>query len=148
MLIALLDAPVQEMIRTNAHYDGLYREFRLITELDPSHLEAVPGRLLSLIDHLGTSLMGFGSSVEETWDRALRENRDSVDLRFRLPAELGPGVRWYSRLLDEADDYCQRVELLTVAPTPEAMAVRRWVFGQVAGQCQGEPPTPWSQWSH
>ncbi|HEX3794223.1 MAG TPA: ATP-binding protein, partial [Acidimicrobiales bacterium] len=135
--IALLDAPIQEMIRTNAHYDALYREFRLISELDPSHLEAVPGRLLSLIDHLGTSLMGFGRSVEETWDEAVRENQDKVDLRFRLPAELGPGVTWYSRLLDEADEYCQRVELLTIAPTDEAVAVRRWVFGQVAGQCQG-----------
>ncbi|HWE67151.1 MAG TPA: ATP-binding protein [Acidimicrobiales bacterium] len=143
--IALLDAPVQEMIRTNAHYDAIYREFRLISELDPSHLQAVPGHLLSLIDHLGTSLMGFGRSVEETWEKALRENQDRVDLHFRFPAAAGPGVAWYSQLLDQADEYCQRAELLTVAPTDESRAVRRWVFGQVAGQCQGEPPIPWSR---
>jgi anti-sigma regulatory factor (Ser/Thr protein kinase) len=141
--IALLGAPVQEMIRTNAHYDALYREFRLISELDPSHLQAVPGHLLSLIDMLGTSLMAFGRSVEETWDAAVRENRNRVDLQFRFPAEAGPGVKWYSQLLDQADDYCQRAELLTVAPTDEDVAVRRWVFGQVACQCEGEPPTPW-----
>jgi anti-sigma regulatory factor (Ser/Thr protein kinase) len=143
--IALLDAPVQEMIRTNAHYDALYREFRLILELDSSHLLAVPGRLLSLIDILGTSLMGFGRSVEETWDEAVRENRDRVDLHFRFPAEAGPGVAWYSQLLDEADEYCQRADLLTVAPTDTALAVRRWVFSQVAEQCEGAPPTPWSR---
>jgi hypothetical protein len=132
------------MIRTNAHYDALYREFRLISELDPSHLQAVPGHLLGLIDRLGTSLMGFGRSVEETWDEAVRKDRNRVDLRFRFPAEAGPGVTWYSQLLDEADDYCQRAELLTVAPTDEALAVRRWVFGQVACQCEGEAPTPWT----
>jgi anti-sigma regulatory factor (Ser/Thr protein kinase) len=142
--IALLGAPVQELIRTNAHYDALYREFRLITELDPSHRQAVPGHLLGLIDKLGASLMGFGRSVEATWDEALRENRDRVDLHFRFPPEAGPAVKWYGELLDEADDYCQRAELLTVAPSDEALAVRRWVFGQVACQCQGEPPTPWS----
>ena len=142
--IALLGAPVQEMIRTNAHYDALYREFRLISESEPVHRQAVPGRLLTLIDTLGTSRMGLGRAVEETWDTALRENRRTVDLHFRFPAEAGPGVEWYSELLDEADDYCLRAELLTVAPTDEAQAVRRWVFGQIACQCRGEPPMPWS----
>jgi anti-sigma regulatory factor (Ser/Thr protein kinase) len=142
--IALLGAPVQEMIRTAAHYDALYREFRLILELDPSHLRAVPGRLLSLIENLGMSFLGFGHSVEETWDIAFRKSRDRVDLHFRLPAEAGPAVMRYNELLDEADDYCQRAGFLTLAPTDEALAVRRWAFGQVASQCNGGPPTPWS----
>ena len=144
--IALLEAPIQKMIRTAAHYDALYREFRLIMELDPSHLQAVPGRLLSLIDALGASFLGFGRSTKETWDTAVRENRDTVDMHFRIPSEAGPAVVRYNRLLDEADDYCQRAELLTIAPTEEALAVRRWAFGQVVCQCQGEPPTPWSRW--
>jgi anti-sigma regulatory factor (Ser/Thr protein kinase) len=142
--IALLDAPIQEMIRTAAHYDALYREFRLILELDPSHRQAVPGRLLTLIDELGTTFLGFGRSVEETWDSAIRENRKSVDLHFRVPAEAGPAIVRYNQLLDEADEYCQRAELLTIAPTSEALAVRRWAFGQVVSQCAGEPPSPWS----
>ena len=146
--IALLEAPVQEMIRTAAHYDGLYREFRLILELDPSHLRAVPGRLLRLIDQLGTSFLGYGRSAEEEWETAVRENRDTVDVHFRFPAEAGPAVVRYNQLLDEADDYCQRAELLTIAPTDEALAVRRWAFGQVACQCHGEPATPWSRWPH
>jgi anti-sigma regulatory factor (Ser/Thr protein kinase) len=142
--IALLEAPVREMIRTAAHYDALYREFRLILELDPSHRQAVPGRLLRLIDELGTTFLGFGRSTEETWDTAVREHRDRVDLRFRIPPEAGPAVERYNQLLDEADDYCQRAELLTIAPTDEALAVRRWAFGQVARQCHGESPSPWS----
>ncbi len=136
------------MIRTAADYDALYREFRLILELDSSHLQAVPGRLLSLIDELGTSFLGVGRAAEDTWYTALRENRDTVDLHFRFPAEAGPAVALYNQLLDEADDYCQRAELLTIAPTDEAVAVRGWAFGQVVDQCQGEPPTPWSRSRH
>ena len=146
--IDLLEAPIQEMIRTAAHYDALYREFRLILELDPSHLQTVPGRLLSLIDELGTSFLGVGRAAEETWDTAVEENRAWVDLHFRFPPEGGPAVVRYNQLLDEADDYCQRAELLTIAPTDEAQAVRRWAFGQVVCQCQGELPTPWSRWPH
>ena len=146
--ITLLEAPVQEMIDTAAHYDALYREFRLILELDPSHLQAVPGRLLRLIDELGTSFLGFGRSAEEQWDTAVDEGRKTVDLQFRVPAEAGPVAVRYNELLDEADDYCQRADFLTIAPSDESLAVRRWAFGQVACQCQGEPPTPWTQWPH
>jgi hypothetical protein len=144
--IILLEAPVQEMIRAAAHYDALYREFRLILELDPSRLEAVPGRLLRLIEELWSSFLGFGRAAEETWDTAVAEGRDRVDLHFRFPPAAAPAVLHYSQLLDEADEYCRCAELLTVAPTEEASAVRRWAFGQVVSQCEGELPTPWSQW--
>lgn len=142
--IALLNAPIQEMIRTGAHYDALYREFRLILELDPSGRQAIPGRLLALIDLLGTSFLGYGSTAEDSWETAVAEQRVAVDVHFRLPPEFGPGVEYYDQLLDEADEYCERAELLTVAPTEEAVAVRRWAFGEVARQCRGEAPTPWS----
>jgi anti-sigma regulatory factor (Ser/Thr protein kinase) len=143
--IALLEAPVQEMIRTGAHYEALYREFRLILELDPSRRQATPGRLLSLIDRLGTHFLGYGRSAEEAWETAVREGRESVDVYFRFPADAGSTLTRYSHLLDEADEYCRRAELLTIAPTEEALAVRRWAFGQVAAQCEGELPTPWSR---
>jgi anti-sigma regulatory factor (Ser/Thr protein kinase) len=142
--IALLEAPVKEMIRTGAHYDALYREFRLILELDPSHRQATPGRLFRLINQLGTSFLGYGHSAEEAWDNAVRENLPTVNVHFRLPPEAGPAVERYDQLLDEADDFCQRAELLTIAPTDEALAVRRWAFGQVVRQCRGESPTSWS----
>ena len=48
-----------------------------------------------------------------------------------LPPEAGPAVERYNELLDEADEYCRRFELLTIAPTDEAVAVRSWAFGQI-----------------
>jgi hypothetical protein len=103
----------------------------------------VPGRLLSLIDELGASFLGAGRATEEAWDAAVEENRDTVDLHFRLPPEAGPAVLRYNQLLDEADKYCRRAELLTIAPTYEAVPVRSWAFGQIVSQCQGEAPKPW-----
>lgn len=146
VLISLIGAPIEKMIRTAAHYDALYREFRLILELEPSHLDAIPGRLLRLIDELGTSFLGVGRATEESWDKAVSENRDVVDLHFRVPYEAGPTVAHYDQLLDEADEYCRQAEVLTIAPTAEALAVRRWAFGQLVCQCEGEPGTPWSRW--
>jgi anti-sigma regulatory factor (Ser/Thr protein kinase) len=146
--IALIGAPIQEMIRTAAHYDALYREFRLILELDSSRMEAIPRRLLHLIDELGSSFLGVGRAVEETWDTAVEENRETVDLHFRLPSEAAPVVERYNQLLDEADDYCRRFELLTVAPTDEAVSVRGWAFGQIVSQCRGKAPRPWSRMYH
>lgn len=143
--IALLEAPVRAMIRTAAHYDAVYREFRLILELDPKGRQAIAGRLLGLIDELGTTFMGFGRSAEETWGAAVHEGSETVDIRFRLPPHAAFFVEHYDELLDQADSYCQRAELLTIAPSDEALAVRRWAFGQVVRQCRGEAPTPWPQ---
>jgi anti-sigma regulatory factor (Ser/Thr protein kinase) len=144
--IALIEAPIQAMIRANAHYDALYREFRLILESDRSQVQNVPGRLLSLIGELGRSFLGFGRPAAKAWQTGVQENRKTVDLHFRIPSEAGPIVERYNKLLDEADDFCQQGELLTIAPTIEALSVRRWAFGQVVRQCLGEPPTPWPRW--
>ena len=47
-------------------------------------------------------------------------------------------------LLEEADDYCRRGELLTLATPPELVAFRNWYLGQVVEQIDGRPPTPWA----
>ena len=77
MPIALLGAPVQAMIRVGAHYDALYREFRLIVERDPSKQEAIPGRLLQRIHEFGTEFLGFGAAAEEAWGHAVRRGDDT-----------------------------------------------------------------------
>ncbi len=143
--VALLGAPVRAMIRSGAHYDAMYREFRFILELDDSKRQLVPGRLLKLIEELGSEFLGFGPSAEQTWEQAVRESRDYVDLRFRLPAEAAPFVEQYEGLLEEADSYCCEAGLVTIAPTPETIAVRRWAFGDVARQCRGARPIPWTR---
>jgi anti-sigma regulatory factor (Ser/Thr protein kinase) len=141
--ISLLGAPVRAMIRSGAHYDAMYREFRFILELDDSKRQLVPGRLLKLVEDLGSQFLGFGPSAEKTWERAVLEDREHIDLYFRLPTEAAPFVEQYEGLLEEADSYCHKTGLVTIMPTPETIAVRRWAFGEIARQCRGGNPVPW-----
>jgi anti-sigma regulatory factor (Ser/Thr protein kinase) len=143
--VELLGAPVRAMIRTGAHYDALYREFRLLLESDPTKRELVVGRLLKLMEVTGSNFLGFSGSAEKSWEVAVREDRITVDLCFRLPAGLAPAVERYNGLLEEADAYCREEQLLTIAASSEALAVRRWAFGEVGRQCRGERPTPWRE---
>jgi hypothetical protein len=46
-------------------------------------------------------------------------------------------------LLEQADVFCEEQRLLTLAPSPQQQAVRRWYHGEFARQGRGEPPVPW-----
>ena len=47
--------------------------------------------------------------------------------------------------LAEADEFCRRGELLTLATPPEYVAFREWFLGEIVRQLEGKPPTPWRQ---
>lgn len=144
----LLGSPIALMQEASAHYDALYREFRLILEQNAAQREAVPGRLLGLIDQLGTTFTGIGRDGMEQWQQALERGAEQVDLRVTLPTAVGPYVVRYDQLLDEADEYCRALDLLTLPAPPHCLAVRRWFFGEIARQAEGAAPIEWpaSEW--
>ena len=76
----------------------------------------------------------------ETLDTAIEEGRDDGRLAFRLPPEAAPAVLRYNQLLDEANEYCRRAELLTIAPSDEAVSVRGWAFGQMCPSVTAKRP--------
>lgn len=141
--VALLAAPVQAMIAADAQYDALYREFRLLLDAHPAARAATPGRLLEVVDQLGSQRRSLGAEAAADWERAVATGAATVDLHFAVPVEAAAVIDHVDALLDEADEYCRRAALLTVGPPPEAVAVRKWVFGQLAGQCRGDDPVPW-----
>jgi hypothetical protein len=47
------------------------------------------------------------------------------------------------QLLDEADAFCRDGTLLTLEPSPDVVAFRRWYIGELARQVAGEAPEPW-----
>jgi anti-sigma regulatory factor (Ser/Thr protein kinase) len=144
--MALLGIPVPAMTRAQAFYDELFREFRLLLELEadvPS--DAIHRRLLALVDEVGTRFGGFTSGAEEAWRRALEEERSTVDLEFDLPADIGTVCARYDRLLDEADAFSRAGALMTLAASREALAVRKWVLDELVRQSEGEPAVPWDE---
>jgi hypothetical protein len=141
--VTLLSAPVQPMLRSAAEHDALYRELRLMSERDDERMHRTPRRLLRFIDSLNTQFDGFGRSVAQVWEDAVGRELDTVDLSFRMPAHGAAVVVRFGGLLDETDRYCREVEMLTTAPSRESVELRRWVFGEMVRQCEGELPRPW-----
>ena len=60
-----------------------------------------------------------------------------------LPDE-APAVLEHVRVvLEEADDYCRREELLALPRTPELIAFGTWAGQEMVAQHGGAEPTPW-----
>ena len=141
--------PVTAFHRASEQYDALFREFRLIVERQPRSSQALPARLLALIDELGTRFAGFSRGADAQWRQALERGERTVDLEFTLPREVGPACEHYDRLLDEADGYCRTAGLITLPASAESVALRKWFLLEFPAQAAGRPPTPWpdSPWA-
>jgi anti-sigma regulatory factor (Ser/Thr protein kinase) len=144
--MTLRGVPVPALVRAQAAYDELFREFRLVVEGDPAGTShAILGRLMALVDKLGTRFQGFTAGAEEEWRRAVECGAEAVDLHFELPPDIGAICARYDELLDEADEFCRLGALMTLAATPEVRAVRKWLLQEFARQAAHEPPLPWPE---
>ena len=149
--VALLGVPIAGLLRAQARYEELFREFRLVVEQDPAGAaDAIQGRLLALVDQLGTRFGGFTTGADAAWRRAVDEGRESVDLHYHLPADIGGLCAYYDLLLDEADEFCRAGALMTLAAPEETRGLRKWVLEEFTRQASGGAPTPWAQssWAH
>ena len=143
--MALLGVPVPLLVRAQACYDELFREFRLVVERDPAAGRGgIQQRLLDLVDELGTRFSGFTAGAEATWRAAVARGEESVDLQYTLPRAIGPMCDHYDALLDEADEFCRAAALLTLAPPKAVVGLRKWVLAEFAGQAEGAAPLPYA----
>jgi len=137
--------PLFELDMTAQHYDAVLREFHLVLEREPKARAAVPGRLIALMGEL-TQSGPLISSVEQDLERGRRSGASSIDVALGLPREIGPLALRLDNLLDEADAYCAAgVELLSLQPTNEVVALRKWLIGELAHQADGHPPVAWPE---
>ena len=140
--VRLLELPIPLHYRTTQHIDDLQREFSYITA-EPG---SVPHRLLALAQQLGAEFGRFGQGPNAALRDAAAAGEESVDILYPLPAPAAAAARMADQMLDEADQFCRSGELLTVAAEEDTLSYRRWFFGQVAAQIDGEPPCPWPRW--
>jgi hypothetical protein len=145
--VHILELPVALAAKSQQHFEELMREFALVDarvrEGDPDH--HVPARLMRLVE---TLIEQFGTTTTDAEQRLADaiERGDEViaDHVLELPAEAGPASQALGDLIDEADEYCRRGELLlTLTTPPDCVAYRRWYLGQVVGQLAGGEPVPW-----
>ena len=137
--------PLVQLDLTAEHYDSVLREFHLVLEREPEARAAVPGRLIALMDEL-TMFGPLISSVEQDLDQGRLSGAAILDVGLELPREIGTFRAPPRQLLDETDAYCAAgVELLSLEPTSEVVALRKWLIGELVRQAEGHPAVPWQR---
>lgn len=145
--IRILGLPVGIAVEAQEHFAELSREFLHLANADEAVRRDVPGQLLALSDQLRERFAGFTEANAQLIDDAAAGGVESIDLTYRLPAEVGPAAAQLGELLDLADRYCETGEyLLTLTTPPAALEYRNWYLQQFVGQAAGEPAESFAAW--
>jgi hypothetical protein len=123
----------------------LLREFQLILHGAEQHGEVPPvlRRLLTFADEITTKYGVQMAEPEAELDRAFAAGEECTVLRYPLfPVSRGILLD-FARTMEEADAYCREAALITLAPSPELYALRRWIVEEFIRQYDGAPPRSW-----
>lgn len=145
--VRIIGLPVELYVEASRHHEELRREFLLIaSSADGGESSKVPWRLLALIQDLNQRFQAFTTAPQTALSDAVANQAQSVDLVYRVPAEVGPAAAEFDTLLDQADTYCRDgATLLTLATPPRALAFRRWFLQEFVRQATGGAPRPWTE---
>lgn len=140
--VRLLDLPLAVHERSRAHLDDLQREFALIVHGDHAN-DSVPSRVWELATSLQVRFDGLGADENAAIAAAAARGEESIDITYHVPAAWAEACVHILRMLDEVDDYCRDIKLLTLETPAEGVHYRRWVFGEFIRQVAGDPPLRW-----
>jgi anti-sigma regulatory factor (Ser/Thr protein kinase) len=144
----LLRLPLREFAALMVAHRELMREVNLVMRRpgdvagDEGAGAVLPDRLVALAAEL-EEFRGVGAQTEAVRDAALARGETEIDLTYHLPVAAGPPCARLLDLLEEADAFCRKETLLTLAPPPGLLELRAWFLTEVVRQCAGEPPVPW-----
>lgn len=146
--VRLLRFPVVEAAKAAEHFDGLKREFALLAMQGTK--DDLPQRLLDLVAALTVQYESTTAEPDRLRREALaRGDREIPVLVYRTPPGSDEAAISVARMLDEADDFCRKTDLLlTMATPPRSLAYRRWYFGEFIAQLHGLPPLAWPDADH
>jgi hypothetical protein len=139
--VRLVQVPVELMARWNEHQQELLREFALIQLSDQATKAEVPARLLEVIERHRPAFSKLAVRTRGQFARARDEHEQYVDLELDLPPGAPAAARELQALFDEADEFCRRGDLITLATPPEHVALRHWFLNEIVRQFDGEEPT-------
>lgn len=134
--VRLENLPVASLLALRRHLDDLLHEFKVIASgMATGVLDVeVPRRLADLIEEINEQYSSQRLFSRRVVDDAAQRGDETVTLELSLPVEAAGAVARYDELLDEADDYCRRGQLLTLAPPPELVDLRRRILQDLLDQ--------------
>lgn len=141
LTIQLLRMPVRLFAHFRTRYDELRRELRL---LSLAHGSDYP---------VARELSGLFLQVEQErrqahgvdqLDEAVARGLQLTDLEYHVPPSAPASMGRLLEMLEEADRFCRDQRLLTLAASPQQLALQRWYLGEFVRQAAGEEPAPWT----
>jgi hypothetical protein len=147
VVVRLLGVPRSLLELNRRQNEMVLREFQLIELDEQDQGSSPPTRLLVLASALRQAYerLGFsGPAVTAREDTSDDDEDATVDIELPIPAGGGRAVRRLRAAMDEADEWCERGDLLALVTPPDGRALRDWVFDEITRQLEGQPPKPWS----
>lgn len=143
--VLLRDYPVALGTANAEHIAEWVREFRLMAFAAPEGARDldVPERLVAMVSHLTSTYGTELSEPERARDAAAARGLATVDLRYPVRPETEQTVLAWQAVLQEVDAYCRSQGLLTLARSPDLVALSDWVLEEFLRQLRGEAPRPW-----
>jgi hypothetical protein len=140
----LLNYPVVLGAAQNERSTDLLREFQLMAGAGGADA-AVPA--LARLELLAEELMAkYGPDLTEPsaeLRQAIRDNETNTVLRYPLFPVSRAIILDYARMMEGIDDSCRDAVLMTLPPSPEMYALRRWTVEEFVRQYDGLAPRPW-----
>ena len=90
-------------------------------------------RLAKLLDDIDPDGI-VGAAGRAQTEAAKADGLDEIDVELDLSPETAPSYERMVAALEEADDLCRELELLTLAAPPEVADFRRWAAAEIVGQ--------------
>lgn len=143
--VQLVGVPLLLRARHAEYGQDLMRELTLVRMGAESRDGAsVPDRLLAVADEVRLTYGAFTAGPSDELDAATERGEEFFDVTYTVPDHVGTFLARLTEVLEDAEEFCRAGRyLLTLAPDPELLAYRRWLFGEFEGQIAGRPPLPW-----
>jgi anti-sigma regulatory factor (Ser/Thr protein kinase) len=138
--VRLLDVPVALSVASGNNIDDLVREFQLLA-LDQHVARGIAASLIDDVERqLATSATGRNAGRAAA-AAAMAEGRARYDLDLRVGLGAAGQLERLNALLDEVADRCRDGVLLSLPPSAEVTAFRRWCAEELRAQLEGAEPT-------
>ena len=138
----LVGVPVRVLEATRRHHDELMHEFSVLA-VQENHADDVPKRMLELIDTLGRQYAATSDQSDAQVNAAIERGDVTVDVTYEVEEHVVDAANRLAALMDEADEFCKREQMLTLQRPPIAKEFADWYLEEFRRQIAGEPPQPW-----
>jgi hypothetical protein len=140
--VRLIHVPVRVLDATRQHHDELMHEFSLLAVAEDI-ADDVPQRMVRLIETLGARYADVNERPDAEVDAAIARGDDTVDLNYEVAAHVVEAADHLGSLMDEADEFCRREQMLTLQRSAVIKRFATWYLDEFRRQIAGEPPLPW-----